>query len=171
MVDGVRITEKQGFAMAAILARRGASAAVIGEALAAELPLGPKWLASGPFIIIGSGPGTWLTQHEGVSEGTAASWVRDVQTRLAGIASVSDQTGAYRVFRVEGPGAQRLLQRGGAVDLDDSMFPPGAVAFTMIAYLDVLIRRLDMADSYELAVYRSSAASFVRWLDAAVGGL
>lgn len=171
MVDRVRIKEKQGFAMAAILARRGAGAAVIGEALAAELPLGPKWIATGRVVIIGSGPGTWLAHHDGMNDDTAASWVRDLQMRLAGIAGVSDQTGAYRIFRIEGEGAQRLLQRGAAVDLDDCAFPAGSVAFTAIAYLDVIIRRLEAADSYDLAVYRSSAASFVRWLDAAIGGL
>jgi len=171
VVDSVRITEKQGFAIAAILARRGTSAAMVGEALGADLPPGPKWIASGPLVIMGSGPGTWLTQREGLGEGTPAGWVRDVQARLAGIASVSDQTGAYRVFRIEGPGARRLLQRGAAIDLDDAVFPAGSVAFTAIAYLDVIVRRLEEADSYELAVYRSSAESFVRWLDAAVAGL
>ena len=170
MVDGVRITERHGFAMAAILARRGASAAMIGEALAAEVPLGPKWIASGSMVLIGSGPESWLAQDEDVGE-AAAGWVKNLHTRLAGIASVSDQTGAYRVFRIEGPGARRLLQRGAAIDLDDAVFPVGSVAFTMIAYLDVVMRRLEQADSYELTVYRSSAASFMRWLDAATAGL
>ena len=36
MVDAVQVTEKRDFGMAAILARRGASAAMIGEALRNE---------------------------------------------------------------------------------------------------------------------------------------
>lgn len=167
MVDAVRITEKKDVAIAAILARRGASAAMIGKALGADLPLDPSWTASGSLVMIGSGPGTWLAHHEGMTTG----WAGDLQTRLAGIASVSDQSGAYRIFRIEGPGARRLLQRGAAVDLDDSAFPAGSVAVTAIAYLDVIIRRLKEADSYELAVYRSSAEGFLRWLDAAVDRL
>lgn len=169
MVDAVRITEKQDFVMAAILARRGASAAMVGEALAVDLPLGPNWSTSGSLVMIGSGPGTWLALRERAGETTR--WIGDLQTRLAGIASVSDQSGAYRIFRIEGPGAPRLLQRGAAVDLDDSAFAGGAVAITAISYLDVIIRRLDEPETYELAVYRSSAEGFIRWLDTAVGRL
>uniref|UniRef100_B0SV21 Sarcosine oxidase gamma subunit n=1 Tax=Caulobacter sp. (strain K31) TaxID=366602 RepID=B0SV21_CAUSK len=153
--------------MAAILARRGASAATIGEAMSADLPLGPRWIANGSIVVLGSGPGTWLAQREDVDP----SWIGDLQGRLVGLASVSDQSGAYRVFWIEGSGARTLLQRGAAVDLDESAFPAGSVAFTVIAHLDVIIRRLEEADRYELAVYRSSAEAFVRWLSAARDGL
>lgn len=155
--------------MAAILARRGASAAMISDVLAADLPLGSKWIDCGSLVMIGSGPGTWLAHRE--RDGETTGWVGDLQTRLAGVASVSDQSSAYRIFRIEGPGARTLLQRGASVDLDDSAFPAGSVAFTAIAYLDVVIRRLDEADCYELAVFRSSAEGFVRWLEAAVDRL
>lgn len=167
MVDLVTVTETQGFAMATILARRGVTGAMIGDALSVDMPRGPTWVAGGSVVIIGSGPGAWLVQNTA----EAPAWIDGLRTRMAGLASVSDQSGAYRVFRLEGRFARQLLQRGVAVDLDAVAFPVGSVAITAIAYLDVIVRRLDGADVFELAVFRSSSQAFVRWLDAAVAGL
>jgi heterotetrameric sarcosine oxidase gamma subunit len=153
--------------MASILARRGASTAVIGEAIATNMPVGPTWATGNLSVVIGSGPGTWLACGRGVS----SDWCGDLERRLAGLASVSDQTGAYRLFQVEGSDARTLLQRGAAVDLDGSAFPAGSAALTVIAHVDVIIRNLTDGRSYEVAVYRSYAESFLRWIDAAVAGL
>lgn len=167
MVDNIRITERPDLCMASIQARRGASAAIIGEVIAIDMPVGPTWASGDHFIVMGSGPGTWLA----CGHDKSSDWCRDLTERLTGLASVSDQTGAYRLFRIEGPQARTLLQRGAYVDLDGLAFPAGAVAVTMIGHVDVVIRNLTDGRSYEVAVYRSYADSFLRWVDAAVLGL
>jgi sarcosine oxidase subunit gamma len=163
----MRIAERDDLSMASILARRGASAAAIGEAIAIAMPAGPIWTAGELFDVIGSGPGTWLVY----CDGAGPDWCGGLERRLAGLASVSDQTGAYRLFRIEGPDARTLLQRGVAIDLDGSTFPAGSAAVTMIGHVDVIIRCLADGRSYDIAVYRSYAESFLRWIDAAVAGL
>jgi sarcosine oxidase subunit gamma len=167
VVDSVRITEQQNLSMASILARRGAGAAVIGEAIGISMPAGPAWETGDHLLVIGNGPGTWLACGRGVG----SDWSDDLKRRLPGLASVSDQTTAYRVFQVEGPDARNLLQRGAAIDLDGSAFPAGSAALTVIAHVDVIIRCLTDGRSYEVAVYRSYAQSFLRWIDAAAAGL
>lgn len=151
----------------AILARRGTSAVAIGEAMAIDMPLGPTWATGDVFVVVGSGRGTWLAWGRAVD----ADWRGELGRRLAGRASVSDQTGAYRMFQVEGPDACTLLQRGASIDLDELAFPAGSAALTVIGYVDVIIRSLPDGRSYEVAVYRSFAESFLRWIDATVEGL
>ncbi len=167
MVDSVRITERYNLSMASILARRGVSAAVIGEAISVDMPVSPGWTVRAPLMVIGSGPGTWLA----CGHGAGPDWCGDLARRLAGLASVSDQSGAWRTFHVEGPGARTLLQRGAPVDLDDAAFPAGCAALTVIGHVDVIIRSLADGRSYEVAVYRSYAESFLRWVEATVAGL
>jgi heterotetrameric sarcosine oxidase gamma subunit len=149
--------------MASILARRGADADAIGEAIAIDMPVGPTWTPGDRCDVIGTGPGTWLALGHLVTG--------DLERRLAGLASVVDQTGAYRVFQMEGPDAHTLLQRGAAIDLDAAAFPPGSAALTVIGHVDVIIRGLMDGRSYEVAVYRSYAESFLRWVDAAIAAL
>ncbi|MBP7336567.1 sarcosine oxidase subunit gamma [Niveispirillum sp.] len=168
MVDKVGVTEQQGLAIAAILARRGIGAVAIGEVLAIRMPVGPTWGTGDGVTIVGTGPGTWLAFGQGVGNG----WSADLERRLAGLASLSDQTGAYRLFRIAGPDARTLLQRGAAIDMDGGVFPAGSVAVTVIGHVDVIIRNLtDDGLCYEIAVYRSYADSFLRWVDAAIAGL
>jgi sarcosine oxidase subunit gamma len=166
VVDGVGIEEVSAFGLTAISARRGASPIDIGKAVAIEMPVGPTWIAKGPMAMIGSGPGSWLACHGSPEPG----WHAHLEQRLAGLASVSDQTGAYRMFRIAGPRAEPLLQRGLAIDLDAARFPPGAAAISLIAHIDVIVRRLDDA-LFEVAVYRSYANSLLSWFNGAIAGL
>jgi len=167
VVKDVRITEQQDFGIAAIMARRGASAAVIGGAIAIEMPIGPTCAVRDRLVVIGSGPGTWLA----FCAGAHSDWCGDLAQRLAGLVSISEQTSAYRLFQIEGPGARTLLQRGVALDLDASAFPAGSAAHSVIAHVDVVICCLPDGESYHVAVYRSYTESFLRWLDAAVAAL
>jgi heterotetrameric sarcosine oxidase gamma subunit len=167
VVEGLRITEQVDFGLVSILARRGADPAKIGTAIGGEMPTGPRWIAGRSAAIIGTGPGSWLAYRALAAPG----WRDDLARALTGLASLSDQSGAYRLFRLEGPRALTLLQRGIALDLDACQFVAGSVALTSIAHIDVVVRKLDEDDAYELAVTRSYAESFLRWLDAATMGL
>lgn len=164
VADTVRLDEQQDVSVAWIAARRGVDAAIIGAAIGMPMPPARRWSVGAAMVMMANGPGIWLAQREGAPH----HWCRDLESRLAGLAGISDQTGAYRIFRLEGPAARPLLQRGINLDLDDTAFPAGSVAVTAIAHLDVILRCLATDTAYELAVYRSSAESFLRWHDAAL---
>lgn len=167
VVEGLRVTEQADFSLVSILARRGADPQKIGVAIGVALPSAPAWVAAGATVLIATGPGSWLARQAPASSG----WPKDLQRSLDGLASLSDQSGAYRLFRIEGRHASTLLQRGMAVDLDSASFPARSAAVTMIAHIDIVVRKLDEDQAYELAVYRSYAESFLRWLEAATRGL
>lgn len=153
--------------MAAILARRGATAEGIGKAIGVKLPVGPGSSALPGAAMIATGPGIWLT----ICEDMPPDWCAMLGQRLSGLASVSDQTAAYRVFRITGNAARLLLQRGVYLDLDDAAFPDGASAATMIGHVDVIIRRLGDDAEFEVFVYRSFAETFLRWFSATAAAL
>ena len=167
MVDRVVITERQDMSLASILARRGASGSAIGRAIGIDMPVGPRSAFGEDLTVIGSGPETWLACRPNAP----SNWCAAMEQGLAGLASVSDQSGAYRMFRVTGADARTLLQRGVAIDLDRSVFVAGSVAFAAIAHLDIILSCREDGESYEVAIYRSYAESFMRWLDTAVAGL
>jgi sarcosine oxidase subunit gamma len=106
-----------------------------------------------------------------LSESGADGHAARLRERLGALASVCDQSGGYQILQLSGPDARTLLQRGAAIDLHPSAFASGSVATTVIAHIGVILRQLDAAPTYEVALFRSYAASFRHWLDAAVCAL
>ena len=147
MAEPFTVTERTGLTLASVMARKGADHAAI--------------IASAGFPMIPTGPGTWLAVAEQSQD--------DLPARLAGLASVSDQSGGYVVLRFAGPAARALLQKGVAIDLDPSAFGPGSAAVTVIAHIGVILWRAD--DGYDVAIFRSFAGSFRHWIDGAAKGL
>lgn len=165
MAERVTVTERTGLGIVSVMQRRGASAAALSAAIGCALPEGPLRAAEGPLSIIGIGPGSWLV----MTEDAASDWAEMLQTRLAGLASVSDQSSGYLVQRIAGPGAADLLQRGVAIDLHPAAFPPRSVATSVIAHIGVILWRLDDA-VFDVAIFRSYADSFRRWVDITLPG-
>ena len=155
------ITETTGHGLAAVMARKGVSAEAIGAQLALTMPDGPRWAGDAALALIGTGPGTWLAHCESPSP----DWADALAERLVGLASVSDVSAGYRLFRLAGEGARTLLRRGAFVDFDPVAFAPGDAATTVIAHIGVIIRQIDGAPTYELAVFRSLGESLRHWLD------
>lgn len=154
-------------AAAWIAKRGGGDTAAIGSAIGMTMPAARAATTDGDGVMMSVAPETWLAFRFDAPPG----WGRDLERRLAGLASVSDQSGAYRLFHFDGAGARTLLQRGVAIDLHDAAFPTGSVAVTAIAHIDVIVRCLTAGHAYEVAIYRSYAESFARWLDAAQASL
>lgn len=153
MAEAFTMTERTGFGLATVMARKGVDPRLV-EAALPDMRLLP------------TGPGTWLALADAPDEGLAA--------RLEGLASVSDQSGGYVLYRIEGPQARALLQRGVFIDLDARVFVPGSVSVTMIAHMGVVLWRPEGADApdvFELALFRSFAQSFRHWVDATARGL
>lgn len=87
-----------------------------------------------------------------------------MRAALGTLASVSDQSGSYAVFRLRGGGVRQLLQRGASIDFHQSRFAAGSVATTVIAHIGVVIHQTDDTPSYDVAIFRSFAGSSRRWL-------
>ena len=160
MVSHLHISEASGFGLAAVMARKGVSARAIGERLGLAPTPAQGWSGDATLALIGTGPGAWLA----ACEAPDPHWAEDLAQSLAGLASVSDVSGGYRLFRLAGRDAARLLARGAFVDFCPPAFGPGSVAVTAIAHIGVIIRQLDEEPSYEIAVFRSLGESFRHWL-------
>lgn len=167
MADRVVIAERGGFGLATVMARRGVAPAAIGAALGVDLRDGPYCLAGDGIALLGTGPGSWLAHIDAAP----ADWAAGLRDRLGPLASVSDQSGGYVIFRLSGPGARTVLRRGAAIDFHPASFAPGTVATTVIAHIGVVIRQIDDAPTYDVALFRSFAGGFRHWLDATAKGV
>ena len=167
MPEHLTIQERDDIALASVMARKSMSAAKIGTALGMSLLDRPAACGSGAVTFIGTGPGTWLAFHDG----TAPDFAADLTHRLAGLASVSDQSSGYVVLRLAGEGARKLLQRGAAIDFHPASFSSGSVATTVIAHIGVVIRQVDDGPTYDVATFRSFAGSLREWIDHAAAAL
>ena len=161
MPDLLNITRRGPLALASVMARGGASHNAIGKAIGVDLPDGPRAAFAGGRTVIGTGPGAWLVVDDlGLPE-----FAELLQERLSGLASVSDQSGAYVINRLTGAGARILLQRGAAIDLHPDHFAAGSAAITVIAHIGVSLWQVNEQPSYDVATFRSFADSFRHWLD------
>ncbi|MEI9851489.1 MAG: sarcosine oxidase subunit gamma family protein [Sphingomonas sp.] len=157
--------ERAGLAIASIHCRPGHEAA-LAAAVAPGLATGPRLWRGKELTLVGTGPGAWLA----LTEDPAPDWAQGLAARLAGIASVSDQSSGYAVLRLRGAAAAEVLARGPHIDLAPPAFAPGSAAVTAIGHIGVILWREDAAPGYEVAVFRSLADSFWRWLETAAAG-
>lgn len=109
--------------------------------------------------LVGTGLGTWLA----LTEQPHKDWLPGLERNLAGLASISDQSGAYRLFKIVGPHARALLQQGAFIDLDPEMFGPNAAATTVIAHIGVTFWQNEADNCFDVAVFRSYGPSFRHW--------
>lgn len=159
---GVTLTERASLAAAALAAR-------LREGFGLELPLRPGRTTAGSLALLWTGPGQWLATDE-AREGLARfAFAQDWAAALAGLASVTDLTGARAVLRIAGPAAAATLGKLVPIDLDEAGFGPGAAALTLAGHVGVALWRLPGAvPAYEIACYRSFGASLAEAvLDAA----
>lgn len=167
MVEPLRIEHVNEIGLATLMARKNVSAEQIGRALGIEAPDGLRWTTAAGAALMGVGPRTWMIQRDRPSP----FWTEELRQTLDGIASVSDQSSAYRVWRISGLVARTILQRGAAIDFHPDSFSTGSVATTVIAHIGVIIRQLDDQPAYEVATFRSYTNSFRHWLDQAAAAL
>lgn len=167
--SGVRVRLSQPAVIASIAAFRDKAKKVadtIEAALGVTPPTSPCFSSLQPFTCWWVGPdGQWLltTDSTGPSD-----LVAKLGRELDGLAAISDQTDAWAVLRLDGPRVFEILSEGVPVDLDARRFPPGGVACTRLAHLDIRLRHLHQPGGYELAVPRSNAGNLVGWLAHAV---
>jgi heterotetrameric sarcosine oxidase gamma subunit len=162
---GVVIAERVGLGLATVASRKGQNAALkaaVLQAYGVELPV-----ANGSAVsFVGYGPGQWFAVSESLANESLA---RDLAQRLAGLASISDQSGGRTVLRVSGPRARDVLAKGLPIDLDPRAFPLGSAATSVIGHIGVQLWQVDDTRSYDIAIFRSLSHSFWRWLTASAG--
>jgi heterotetrameric sarcosine oxidase gamma subunit len=160
VAEEIELEEMVDFALASILARKGVDAGAIGAALNGIAPLGPRCSAIEPGSLIGTGPGSWLAY----ANRWAPTWESGLRLRLSGLASVSDQSSGYALFRLSGAGTRHLLQCGLSIDLARPNFGTGSAAASVIAHVGVILWQTADRPSYLVACPRSYAVSFRAWL-------
>ena len=168
---GIVVSERIGLGLATVAARKGqaeALKAAVASAYGVQLPASSRVAegrdAQGSAVsFIGYGPGQWLAVSESFANEALA---RDLQDRLQGLASISDQSGGRTVLRISGRRAREVLAKGLPIDLDPRAFPLGSAATSAISHMGVQIWQSDDTRSYDIAIFRSLSESFWRWLTA-----
>lgn len=167
MPDFFSLEQRDNLGIASVMASRNAGPEIIGARLGCSLPVGPQAAFADDLAMIGTGPGIWLV----VRENAPFDFAQELQTRLSGVAAVSDQSSGYVVQRLSGPGARRLLRRGAAIDFHPDQFRAGSAATTVIAHIGVILWQVDDRPTYDLAVFRSYSGSFRHWIEQASAAL
>lgn len=161
---GVTLSERTGVGLATIAARRGQSASLAAAVRAAygiELPAGPRVARGRTVTFMGTAPGQWLAVSEALAHGALAD---DLAAKLAGLASVTDQSDGRAIVRISGPRARDVLAKGLPVDLHPKAFGTGDAATTVASLIGVQLWQVDDAPTYDLAVFRGYAESFWHWI-------
>jgi sarcosine oxidase subunit gamma len=87
-----------------------------------------------------------------------------LRARLAGLASIADQSDGRVVLRLRGDRVRDVLAKGVPVDLHPRRFKTGDVASTLVAHVGVQIEQLDDQPTFQLMASRSLAGSLWSWL-------
>jgi sarcosine oxidase subunit gamma len=154
-VAGVALRERADLTLASVAALRGGEAELadaVRNAFGCELPTTPKRVVGGDAAFIWAGPGRWLAASSGAAD-------------FSGLpAAVCDQSDGRTVLAVSGAKAREALATLISIDLHPRVFGPGDVAMTHAASISVHLWQTDEAPTYEIAVFRSFAATLWRWL-------
>lgn len=152
---GVTLRERTDYTLAQIASFRGREAE-LSEAVHArfgvELPTSPKRVVSGATSFIWAGPGKWLATSTEATDFTG----------LPG--AVSDQSDGRSVLSVSGPKAGETLSALISLDLHPRAFATGDAALSHAASISVHLWQADDAPTYEIACFRTFAATLWRWI-------
>jgi heterotetrameric sarcosine oxidase gamma subunit len=162
---GVTIAERANLGLATVACRKGHGEDLKGrvrETYGVDLPSSSTVARGKDVSFVGTGPGEWLVVSETHENETLAE---DLVQKLAGLASISDQSSGRAVVRLKGPRARDVLAKGLAIDLDPSTFPSGAAVTSTISHMGIQLWQPD-SDTYDIVFFRSVAESFWRWLGA-----
>ncbi len=162
---GVTIAERANLGLATIACRKGQDdglKASVREAYGVDLPLTSTVARGKDVSFIGAGPGQWLAVSQSLANGALAA---DLTTKLKGLASIADQSDGRAVIRLSGPRARDVLAKGLAIDLDPRVFPDDGAVTSTISHMGVQLWQ-EGPESYDIALFRSVAESFWRWLTA-----
>jgi sarcosine oxidase subunit gamma len=129
--------------------------AAVRAVLNLDLPLQPDTTTrDGDRVLLWLGPDEWLAQ---VPDSLRALLLDRLRGTLHGqLASVTDVSDAYTTIDLDHPRAGDLLSRGCPLDLDPSIFPPGACAQSLFGKAGILLQR-ESPERFAITVRRSFA--------------
>jgi methylglutamate dehydrogenase subunit D len=160
---GVIVSARDALAVTSLLIRKGQACAFAERVRArfgVELPSGACRVAHDDIAFLHTGPQAWLVTREVGGDGFAAL----VSDALGDVAAVADQSSAYAILRMTGPSVRSTLAKLLPIDLYEHEFEINKVASTTASHVGATLWRLedavDGAPVFEIAVYRSFAASF-----------
>jgi heterotetrameric sarcosine oxidase gamma subunit len=144
---GVTLTVRHPLSIVTVIARKDKA---LEEMLASLKGCTVHW----------AGPDQYYVIAESRGEGALS---RELEEKLEGLASVTDQSHGRVIIRLSGPKSRAVLAKGTPVDLYPDEFPIGKSAVTQMAHVGVHLSRV-AADTYDLSVFRGFSESFWEWL-------
>ncbi len=132
--------EQTGLGIAMLAARPGGAdvlAARVATFCGASLADGPTAVASGNTTFVGVGRGRWLA----LRGGAGGAFARDLAAAVAGVGSVTDQSGGYGVLRLSGRYVRAVLSALLPIDLHPQAFPPGKAVATIAEHMSIFLWR------------------------------
>jgi methylglutamate dehydrogenase subunit D len=159
---GVTFSDRDGLAVAMVLARKGQGAALalrMRKHFHIELPQGPQRVTAGDLAAAGTNRGAWLvTCEQGGNE-----FAEHLSKQIGDLASVSDHSDGYACLRLSGVKVRQTLGKLVSIDVHSRAFQVGDVAITVAAHIGVTLWRLqdrsDGAPVFEITAFRSLAMS------------
>jgi sarcosine oxidase subunit gamma len=162
---GVNIAERINLQMVGLAVAAHQVPAVL-EAMQAEwrlaLPAAPRYVEGERLAAVWAGPQQWIVMAE-----PGENLLATLNARLQGLASLTEQGDGRCVLRVHGPCVREMLAKLLPIDLHPRAFSAGDAALTVAAHIHVHFWQADARPTYDLAVFRSYAASFLAALTAA----
>jgi heterotetrameric sarcosine oxidase gamma subunit len=165
---GVVITEMSNIALASVIARKGKvkfASEAAKHSFGCKLPHTPRRVEGKSIEFLWSGPRQWLAlARSGYKPSEFGAALNVIFLDLALIAEQSD---GRCILQICGPRARDVLAKGLSIDLHSRAFHTDDTAVTVGALIGVQIWQLDDTPTYEIAVFRSFARSFWRFLSEA----
>jgi methylglutamate dehydrogenase subunit D len=160
---GVTLSVRHPASIVTIIARKGkadAASKAIETHYGVALP-GTGRSAEGKGVAFHwCGAEQWYAIADGMANGAL---YRDLNGRLSGLASCSDQSHGRVIIRIAGSKARQVLAKGTPVDLHAKAFGPGRSAVTQMAHVGVHLIQTG-PDQFEVSVFRGFSESFWEWL-------
>lgn len=158
LLDGLSICLIQPFA-----GRRADCAVPLKTALGLDIPdTGVAHMTGGTTL-------AWAGPNSMLAISPAPGRTAELETTLGDAAAVIDQSGGRIVFRIAGPKARAVLEKGLTVDLHPRAFGPGRVALTLLSHLSVQIIQLDITPAFDVVISRAFTAELWHWLEESAG--
>ncbi len=155
---GVSIEDRRNRGVIQIFAKNGKTKAVERALKIKQTP--GKTTQQKNFSAIPVSPGQWVL----VSQTANSGFAKTIAKKLKGIGYVSEQSDSRVIFRVSGPNARQLMQKGCRLDLHPSVAKAGFCGQTQMAQMGVLIHQVDNKPSFDVLVYSGFAQDFAEWL-------
>ena len=158
---GVIVAERTGLGLVSVIARdRDAAAERMRARSGLDLPGPGRQAAAGGTVAMSTGPRSWLVLEEGGADTLGPRLAAD----LGDAGAVAGQSDGYAVLRLSGPDIRDCLAKGLPIDLHPRAFTTGRATVTTCSHLGIVIWQLDLAPTFEIALFRSYAWSFAHWL-------